>query len=133
MAAMRYLSERYADDDILYIHSTMREHYKFYSRHLPISGGHIIKGTIGWPCCPRGYIDDRRTRPAEVVSVELDRLGLSGDKRHIRLLFTGREGHWKDMLSRNDSHEFEAGLAQKGCFRTETKTFPGVRIDEYFC
>jgi hypothetical protein len=134
-AAIRYLSQQHADGDLLYVHSSMREHYKFYSRRWPIRGGQVVEGKIGWPCCPRpaSVINDRGMRPAEVIPVELARMNLPSAKHHVRLLFTGRQSHWDTMIGRDDPHEFNIRLSARGCIRTQIKAFKGVRIDEYLC
>jgi Dolichyl-phosphate-mannose-protein mannosyltransferase len=133
VGAMRYLSAQQSDEDLLYIHSTMREHYKFYSRSFPINGGRIVEGNIGWPCCPRGYINDRRVSPDAVIPTEFARLEISGRNRKVRLLFTDRQDHWNEFLGRDEPHEFEVRLSERGCFRANTKRFKGIRIEEYTC
>jgi hypothetical protein len=132
-AAIRYLSEQHAGGDLLYIHSTIREHYKFYSKRWPINGGRIVKGNIGWPCCPRGIVSDRGVSPAKVMPVEITRLGLSSESRNVRLLFTGRQFYWHTFLRRDEPHEFALRLSEKGCIRARTKEFTGIQIDEYLC
>jgi hypothetical protein len=131
--AIRYLSEQHTSRDLLYVHSTMRGQYKFYSKSFPITGGEVIEGNIGWPCCPRRYVNDTFLSPAEVMPAEFARFNLSGAGRHVRLLFTDRQGHWDTFLGRNEPSEFEMWFSKKGCLRTNIKQFIGVRIDEYVC
>jgi hypothetical protein len=134
-AAIRYLSQQHTNGDLLYVHSSMREHFKFYSRRWPIRGGRVVEGKIGWPCCPRpaSVIDDRGMHPAKVIPVELARLHLPSAKHQVRLLFTGRQSHWDTMIGRDDPHAFDLQLSERGCIRAQIKAFKGVRIHEYLC
>jgi hypothetical protein len=133
VGAIRYLSQEHEAADLLYVHSTMHEHYRFYSRRFPIITGQVIQGKIGSPCCPRGYINDRRVSPDAVIPTEFARLEISGRNRKVRLLFTDRQDHWNEFLSRDEPHEFELRLSERGCFRANTKRFKGIRIEEYTC
>lgn len=132
VAAMRYLSERHAAGDILYIHGTMGEQYRFYSKIWPVSGGHVVEGDIGMWCCRRRPVNNGELSPAQLMEVEFARLHVSREDRNVRLLFTGRGSRW-NRIDRNERHGFEVRLARKGCVRGEIRTFPGVRIDEYVC
>jgi hypothetical protein len=133
MGAIGYLSAQHSDGDLLYIHSTMREHYKFYAKSFPIDSARIVEGKIGWPCCPRGYINDRGVSPGEIMAMEFARLELSGLDGRVRLLFTDHRDHWNRFLRRDEPYEFEIRLSERGCFRAKTKKFKGVKIEEYSC
>lgn len=131
LAAMRYLSEQHVDGDVLYIHSTMGEHYKFYSKIAPIRGGRVVEGDIGISCCRRRPVNNGQMSPAEVLAAEFARLDLSSENRNVRLLFSGRQFLQK-IVDRN-RHEFSIQLADKGCIRVKETAFRGIRIDEYTC
>ena len=133
VAAIRYLSKQHVNGDLLYVHSTMREHYKFYSKSFSISSGRIVEGNIGWPCCPRGYVNDRRRSVAEILPAEFDRLQISRTKGRVRLLFSGREDHWDLFIRRDEPTEFYRKLVEEGCRPSGVRTFRGVKIDEFYC
>ena len=131
-AAVDYLAKGHSERDVLYVHSSMREHYKFYSRSRPINRGRVVIGNIGWPCCPRAYVSDKGLNPDIVIGTEIQRLNLSSQDQKLRLLLTERKGHWLD-IGRDDSSEFKIRLERIGCVRTHVEVFSGVRIDEYVC
>jgi hypothetical protein len=128
----RYLSARHKPDDLLYIHSTMREHYKFYSKFFPIEGGHIIHGRIGQRCCPRLYVNDRNASAAEVMPAEFDRLNSPEKHHNVRLLFTNLQNYWH-RFGRNDPDEFEIWLSERGCRKAGRLDLKGILLDEYVC
>jgi Dolichyl-phosphate-mannose-protein mannosyltransferase len=133
VGAIRYLSQEHGNRDLLYVHSTMYEHYKFYTKHFPITMGRVIQGKIGSPCCPRDYFNDRGLSASDVMPAELARLEMPGNSITVRLLLTDRPDHWYSFIRRDEPYEFEKGLTDKGCFRAETKKFKGIQIQEYNC
>jgi hypothetical protein len=133
VGAIRYLSAEHGNGDLLYVHSTMHEHYKFYTKSFSITTGQVIQGKIGSPCCPRQYINDRGLSAADVVPAEVARLDISSRNIKVRLLLTDRPDHWYSFLRRDEPYEFEQRLSEKGCFRAKTKKFKGIQIQEYSC
>ena len=51
--AIAYLAQRVQANDVLYVHSSMREQFRLYNRTMPVSASKIVYGRIGMPCCPR--------------------------------------------------------------------------------
>ena len=49
--AVAYLAERVQSDDVLYVHSSMREQFRLYSQRTPVRGK-IVYGKIVCPVVP---------------------------------------------------------------------------------
>lgn len=129
--AVRYLSERVEPPDILYVHASMREQFKLYSRLMPVSAK-IVWGNIGWPCCPRDVSVDRLGESEDILREELAQLEIPATNSSVWLLFTDRPGHWASS-GRRGPGIFAPWLIGAGCLRSELVSFRGVRIDKYQC
>jgi hypothetical protein len=51
--AIAYLKENMDVKDTLYVHASMNEQFKLYSRKWSIDDRLVFYGDAGWPCCPR--------------------------------------------------------------------------------
>jgi hypothetical protein len=130
--AVRHLSEKVRPDDVVYIHASMREEFKLYSRLTPVLSATIVWGNIGWPCCPRDVSVDRLGEADEILPEELARLGIPGKNSSVWLLFNNRPGYW-ERSGRRGPGIFTRWLADAGCTPAELVPFRGVRIDNYQC
>jgi len=124
--AVRYLSEKVQTGETVYVHASMREQFKLYSRLTPVAASKIVWGNVNAPCCPRGTSLDG--------GQEMDMAGIETNEKNgsIWFLFTDRPGYW-DRLGRHDPEIANRWLAEAGCPHTEAVSFPGVRIDKYEC
>ena len=127
-SAVRYMSATVAGADTIYVHATMREQFKLYSRLTPVDGRAVVWGNIGWPCCPRGISRDQEQESGRVIEAEMARLECPENEASLWLLFTDRPGSW---VRRNDPELFDRWLSRAGCFHTAAMSFHGVRIDKY--
>jgi hypothetical protein len=131
--AMEYISKNSTENDILYIHSSMREQFKLYANLYPISSDIIIYGNIGWPCCTRENSDNELQSQEQIMSKEINRLKYPKHNYYLRLLFTGRNVHWK-YIKRNDPENFKLWLSEIGCVNVASVVrYENIRIDEYIC
>lgn len=131
--ALALLASEARPEDVVYVHSTMRESAAFYARRTPIGAGRVVLGDVDWPCCPRGHSARRDEDPAAVMPRELARLreaGLAG--RRLWVLVTARESHFRWRGHRSPA-VLERWLAQIGCRLAATTPFRGVRVDRYAC
>ena len=130
--AVRYLSQAVQPVDIVYIHASMREQFKLYSRLTPLSSSKIIWGDIGWPCCPRNVSVGRLGESDDMLPGEMARLEVTGTNISLWLLFSDRPGYWRRSGRRGPSI-FEPWLKSAGCLQAELVPLRGVRIDKYQC
>jgi hypothetical protein len=130
--AVGYLAQRVQPDDVLYVHASMGEQFKFYERLTPPAANRVVHGSVGFPCCPRkGYRDPRR-ESIRIVAEEIFELGALAAGRSLWFLVTDRISQWR-ILRRNDIEMFEFGLAKSGCKKIDGIEFVGVRIDRFEC
>jgi hypothetical protein len=127
--AVRYLSEKVEPPDILYVHASMREEFKLYSRLMPVAAQKSILGNISWPCCPRDVSLNEQKDRQNRLRGELERLEIP-ENGSVWLLFIDLPGYWSRM-ERNDPEMFDRWLARAGFFHAQAIPFHGVRIDKY--
>jgi hypothetical protein len=128
--AMNYLANKSTDDDILYVHASMREQFDLYSKVYSIQAKKVLYGDFGWPCCTR---NDSTGLSGEINAFENLKIMTQKENNKVRLLFTGRIGHW-NYVGRSDPDMLHEKLASKGCKRDSSKTdFRKIIIDEYTC
>jgi len=128
--AVRYLSDHVEAHGTIYVHASMREQFKFYSRLTPVHSSKVVWGKIGSPCCPRDLSLDQKKQIRDILPAELARLAIPEASTSIWFLYTDRADHW-DRLGRNDPQAFESWLTKAGYVHAQVIRFRGVRIDEY--
>ena len=130
--AVAYLAERVQSDDVLYIHSSMREQFRLYSQRTPVRPAKTIYGKVGMPCCPRkDYRSPSKESVLDVID-EVSRLSEASDGRSLWLLITNRPLHWVEMR-RNDIAIFERLLARQSCERIDQAGLMGVYLARFGC
>jgi hypothetical protein len=132
-AAVAFVARTAGADDVVYVHSTMRESLRLYARRTPLASSRIVLGEIDWPCCPRGRPYARSEDPARELPGELARIAAAGPRgRELFVLVTDRASHFRQRGRRSPAL-LERGLASLGCARAATTSFRGVRVDRYAC
>jgi hypothetical protein len=132
-AAVASLARAARPDDVLYVHSTMRESFRLYARRTPPAASRVVLGEIDWPCCPRGRAWRRDDDPASELPAELARIEQAGARgRRLWVIVTDRESHFRQR-GRRSAALLERGLASLGCARRATAEFRNVRVDRYGC
>jgi hypothetical protein len=128
--AMNYLADKSTADDILYVHASMREQFVLYSRVYTIQARKVLYGDFGWPCCTR---NDSTGLSGEINAFEISKIKTQKENNKVRLLFTGRIGHW-NYVGRSDPDMLHDKLVLQGCKRDSSTTeFRKIIIDEYTC
>jgi len=130
--AVAYLAQRVQANDVLYVHSSMREQFRLYNRTTPVSAGKIVYGKIGMPCCPRK--DYRRPTQESFMDIadEVSPLADASTGGSLWLLITDRPLHWF-VVRRNDIEIFERILAQVNCERNDQAWLAGVYVARFGC
>jgi 4-amino-4-deoxy-L-arabinose transferase-like glycosyltransferase len=130
--AVAYLAQRVQSNDVLYVHSSMREQFRLYSQRTPVTAGKIIYGKIGMPCCPRKDYRSPSEESAMDIADEVSALGEALDGGSLWLLITDRPLHWVEMR-RNDIAIFERLLARQSCEKTDQARLMGVYVARFGC
>jgi hypothetical protein len=126
------LRQRAGANDVLYVHATMREQFKLYTRGEPISPSRVIYGRIGMPCCPRKDYRSPERESEKDSSDEIIALGNAAAGRRLWLLITNRALHWVHVR-RDDIVLFEHGLAAERCQKRNDERFTGVYVAAFEC
>ena len=130
--AVAYLAQRVQANDVLYVHSSMREQFKLYSRTLPVTAGSIVFGKIGMPCCPRKDYRSPSRETVTDIAREIFALGEASTGRFLWLLMTDRPLAWF-QIRRNDIDIFERGLGHQSCEKMEEARFTGAYVARFGC
>jgi hypothetical protein len=130
--AVAYLRQRAEANDVLYVHATMREQFKLYTRALPVPASRIVYGNIGMPCCPRRDYRSPQQESEKNITDEIVALTNAATGRRLWMLITNRGLHWFHVR-RNDIEIFERGLAGQGCQKLGEERFTGVYVAGFGC
>jgi hypothetical protein len=130
--AVSYLVRQLQADDVLYVHASMREQFKLYTRGKSVEAGQIIYGKIGSPCCPRKDYRPPHRESISDIAADLAALGGAAAGQRLWLLVTARPSAWLH-LQRNDIVWFERGLTKLGCGKTNENRFKGVYVGQFVC
>jgi 4-amino-4-deoxy-L-arabinose transferase-like glycosyltransferase len=130
--AVAYLAQWVQSNDVLYVHSSMREQFRLYDRTTPVSARKIVYGKIGMPCCPRK--DYRRPSQESMIDMadEVSPLAEASIGASLWLLITDRPLHWFEMR-RNDIEIFERILSRVRCEKTDQARLAGVYVARFGC
>jgi hypothetical protein len=130
--AVAYLKQHAQSNDVLYVHATMGEQFKLYTRAQPVQVSRVIYGKIGMPCCPRRDYQSPQQESEKDVADEITALSNAAIGRPLWVLMTNRGLHWFHVR-RNDVAIFERGLAAKGCQKLREERFTGVYVAGFGC
>ena len=130
--AVAYLRQRVQADDVLFVHATMREQFKLYTRAQPVPARRLVYGKVGMPCCPRSDYRSPQQESEQDITDEITALSSAAAGRRLWVLMTNRGLHWFHV-QRNDIEIFERGLASKDCQKLAEEKFTGVYIAGFGC
>jgi hypothetical protein len=131
--AVAFLARETRAEDLLYVHSSMREGFRLYARRAPPASSGVVLGEVDWPCCPRGRPYRRDEDLARELPGEIARLAAAGARgRRLWVLVTDREAHFRQRGRRSPAL-LERALAELGCERAASAVFDGARVERYEC
>jgi len=130
--AVAYLRERVQADDVLFVHATMREQFKLYTRTEPVPAQRILYGKVGMPCCPRHDYRSPRQESEQDIADEVAAVSVAATGRRLWVLITNRALHWYH-IQRNDITVIERILASKDCQKLAGENFTGVYVAGFGC
>jgi 4-amino-4-deoxy-L-arabinose transferase-like glycosyltransferase len=131
-AAVRYVMVNAGPGDLVYVHASMFEQFKFYrGRMRGREGVEYYYGNTGWRCCSRrhaSYFTERED--ASALRTDLDAF-LSLKAAGTRwFLFIDRPGDW---YWRDDPKFVKGALESAKCVRSGGTAFRGALIVGYRC
>ena len=127
---MGYLYYNSDSTDVLYVHASMKEQFNLYYRMYPIVANKIIPGTAGFPCCPR-YVKEKYNKNDSGIVADVEKISQTNNASVVRLLFTGRQAHWR-FIQREDPNLMKEELLERGLKHLKSiVSFKGILIEEY--
>jgi len=131
--AMAFLKSHMDPQDLLFVHGWMYSQFTYYRNTLDFKPEHIYVGNEGWPCCPKGAVEEV-TSP-ELKDFHSDLLEAARRaKGHDLWMLTpsGLEGTWAAYM-RQDLEKFPAVLEEGGCHREVSRLFGLTSVESYSC
>jgi hypothetical protein len=131
-AATAFLRTHKADNDLLLVHASTSEAFRFYETMSHWNPNGVKWGHTGWPCCRRDSQDAFDT-PSEVLLYRDLQRNIPADfSGNIWFLFTTRPFHWQ-MVELYEPRETWRYFRSRGCNATQLREFPGVAAQLYRC
>jgi hypothetical protein len=112
--AVRFLQTAVPPEDLLLVHPSVGETFRFYVAMYGWSAPPVVYGDTGWPCCPRGQDARPHSSTNEAVTRDLQRMVPAGYSGRIWQLYTIRPTHW-DWVGFDESKLWRSYLADHGC------------------
>ena len=128
-AAVSYLREHVAANDLLLVHPDARQGLELYSA----MGGWnppARYATTGWPCCPRGRTALKSTEAA--VRADLAALIPSDFRGRVWLFYANRPLHW-EYIGLNEGELWRKITWDRGCPPLEYVALPNLVISPMQC
>ena len=72
--AMAWLKSAFHDGDALYVHASVQEEFKLYSRIFGFAPAAVQLGNTGWPCCPRHVESWKHRGSVDLIEKDIARL-----------------------------------------------------------
>jgi hypothetical protein len=128
-AAVAYLREHVASNDLLLVHPDARQGLELYSA---MAGWNpkARYGTTGWPCCLRGRTPVQSTEAA--VRADLEASVPSDFKGRVWLFYANRPLHWQ-YIGLNEGELWRKVLWDRGCPPGEYVALPNLVISPMQC
>jgi hypothetical protein len=130
--AVRYLYSRVQADDGIYVHASMAEALRVYTRALGWEAAPLRWGQTSWPCCPRALPFPRGETNAAKVDADLARLFPRPMPARVWTIFTNRQEHW-EWVAMDDRPVIRRFLAERGCTSRPTSRFENVGLELFVC
>lgn len=112
--AMAFLRQHVQPDDLVLIHASEREGFRFEEAVHGWQGPSPQFGDTGWPCCPRGKnAQPGNSRLASVIE-EVQRLIPAGYRGRVWLFYTNRPSHWT-YTGLDEGDQWRKILWEQGC------------------
>lgn len=112
--AVRFLQRTVAPGDLLIVHPSVGESFRFYAAMYNWTSPPVRYGDTGWPCCPRGKIARSGISSRPAVIADLDRMVPLRYSGRVWLLYTIRPTHW-DWVGLDESNVWRDYFSDRGC------------------
>lgn len=130
--AVSYLHDHATPSDIVWVHASVAEGFKLYSRMTDWNDAPAKFGNTGWPCCSRAALNMAGASTQSSVRSDLDTGVPPGFSGTVWLLYTTRPRHWQ-LVGIDESLTMRDDLIQRGCSQTATPLFTNIGVDSFNC
>jgi hypothetical protein len=131
-AAVRYLRQHVAPNDVVWVHASSAESFRLYTRMLGWRDAPARFGQTGWPCCPRGVEAYRGMGSPDKVRADIDAQLPVGTAQTVWLLNTTRPAHWR-FVGLDEPTEIGALLRGRGCWEQPQPRFHNIAVGQFQC
>lgn len=129
--AMIEIYSRYQTDDSIYVHSTVAEGFRLYSKALNFRPARVLWGSTGSPCCPRNLPPQQVNDPIRLRS-DMKRLFPHRPLGRVWVFWTNRAEHWR-VTGYDERLMIEGFLEKEGCTKKPTLPLESVGVLLFAC
>jgi hypothetical protein len=130
--AFTELYSRYQPGDTIYVHASVSEGFRLYSRVRGLDAQKVLWGNTSAACCPRGRSHPRGATKQSDVQADLNRLFPANPKGRLWTVWTDRQEHWI-WIDFDDRQLIADYLSNQGCKTKPTIPFGSVGLNLYSC
>lgn len=131
-AATAYLIESVRESDTIYVHASLKEPFKLYSRLGGAPDMAVRYGNSAPPCCARNTPFSAGKASAGEALADFEQTVGAALPSRLWLLFTLRQDHW-DFAGLDEGQFLYAHLRKRGCVSFPTPRFRGVVLIHMLC
>lgn len=130
--SVSYLQQNARASDIVWVHASTAEGFKFYARVLGWKDAPAKFGNVGWPCCPRGVANVGQLSTEKAVREDFGRGIPETFSGRVWLLYTDRPEHWVGV-GLDEPRTMKAILHERGCVESPTPAFHNIGVSAFDC
>jgi hypothetical protein len=130
--AVAWLQSAFQDGDSLYVHASVQEEFKLYSRLLGFAPSALQLGNTGWPCCPRRVESWKHRGAVDLIERDIARLYPASLPARLWTLHTLRTEHWA-YIGLDEGNALQALLIQRGCTLALYRQWHNIAVSRFNC
>ena len=131
-SAVAWLKSAVRDGDSLYVHASVQEEFKLYSRLLGFAPPAVQLGNTGWPCCPRHVESWKHRGSVDLMEKDIARLYPVSLPARLWELHTLRTEHWT-YVGLDEGNALQALLIQRGCTLALYREWRNIAVSRFNC
>ncbi len=130
--AVAWLKSAFHDGDALYVHTSVQEEFKLYSRILGFAPPAAQLGNTGWPCCPRHVESWKHQGSVDLVEKDITRLYPVSLPARLWELHTRRPEQWT-YIGLDEGKVLQALFIQRGCTLAYFGEWRNLAVSRFNC
>lgn len=130
--AVTWLKSAFQHGDALYVHASVQEEFKLYSRILGFAPPALQLGNTGWPCCPRHVESWKHRGSVDLIEQDIRRLYPVSLPARLWELHTRRPEQWT-YIGLDEGKVLQALFIQRGCTLAHYGEWRNLAVSRFDC